>query len=163
MPNTPHKQKITTFLWFDDQAEEAARFYTSVFPDSRIVDVAHYSEVGPGVPGTVMTVDYELSGQRFTALNGGPLFTFTEAISLQVDCDDQAEVDYYWTRLTEGGEGGQCGWLKDRYGLSWQIVPRLLMELAADPDRTRADRVITAMLRMGKLDIQGLVDAHEGR
>jgi predicted 3-demethylubiquinone-9 3-methyltransferase (glyoxalase superfamily) len=163
MPNTPHKQKITTFLWFDDQAEEAARFYTSVFPDSRIVDVAHYSEVGPGVPGTVMTVDYELSGQRFTALNGGPHFTFTEAISLQVDCDDQAEVDYYWTRLTEGGEGGQCGWLKDRYGLSWQIVPRQLLELAADPDRTRADRVIAAMLRMGKLDIQGLIDAHEGR
>ncbi|MGW4893662.1 VOC family protein [Kitasatospora sp. NPDC004240] len=157
-------QKITPFLWFDDQAEEAARFYVSLFPDSRIVDTAHYGEAGPGEAGTVMTVTFELAGQRFTALNGGPLFTFTEALSLQVDCADQTEVDHYWAGLTQGGgEGGRCGWLKDRYGLSWQVVPRQLLELAGDPDPVKSQRVIRAMLGMGRLDVRALEDAHAGR
>jgi len=152
-------QKITTFLWFDDQAEEAAEFYTSLFPDSRIVDVQRYGEVGPGVPGTVMLVTFELAGQRFFALNGGPLFTFDEAISLQVDCADQAEVDELWARLTDGGEESACGWLKDRYGLSWQIVPTRLIELISDPDPAKAARVTEAMLQMRKIDVQTLEDA----
>lgn len=133
-------QKITTFLWFDNQAEEAANHYTSIFDDSRIVDIQRYGEAGPGEAGTVMTVTFELAGQRFIALNGGPHFTFTEAISLSVDCATQEEVDELWARLGEGGEDGPCGWLKDKYGLSWQIVPRKLTELMSDPDPVKSDR-----------------------
>lgn len=157
-------QKITTFLWFDDQAEEAAQHYVSVFGgDSRIVETSRYSEAGPGEPGSVMTVTFELAGQQFIALNGGPEFTFSEAISLQVDCADQEEVDAFWAGLGEGGEHGPCGWLKDRYGLSWQIVPRKLGELLGDPDPEKSQRAMRAMLGMKKLDVQGLVDAAEGR
>jgi predicted 3-demethylubiquinone-9 3-methyltransferase (glyoxalase superfamily) len=155
-------QKITTSLWFDDQAEEAAAFYGSIFADSRIVDVQRYGDAGPGEPGSVMAVTFELAGQEFIAINGGPHFTFSEAISLTVDCADQAEVDELWTRLTDGGEDGQCGWLKDRYGLSWQLKPRTLTELLNEPDQARRNRVIEAMLGMKKIDIQGLLDAHAG-
>ncbi|WP_371484039.1 VOC family protein [Kitasatospora sp. NBC_00315] len=155
------EQKITTFLWFDHQAEEAARFYISLFPDSRILSVQRYGEVGPGEAGSVMTVAFELAGQQHLALNGGPLFPFTEAISLQVNCDDQAEVDRLWAALTEGGgQESDCGWLKDRYGLSWQITPRRLMELLGDPDPIGAQRVMRAMLQMRKIDIQALEDAY---
>jgi predicted 3-demethylubiquinone-9 3-methyltransferase (glyoxalase superfamily) len=153
--------KLTPFLWFDNQAEEAAQFYTSVFPNSKIGDVAHYGEAGPGTPGSVMTVDFELDGQRFTALNGGPEFTFTEAISFQVSCESQEEVDRYWSALSEGGEEGPCGWLKDRFGLSWQIVPTALPRLLGDPDREKAQRAMAAMLKMGKLDIAELERAAE--
>ena len=152
-------QKITPCLWFDGQAEEAARHYTSIFDDSRIVDVQRYGQAGPGKAGTDMTVTFELAGQRFLALNGGPQFTFTEAISLSVDCATQEEVDELWARLGEGGEEGPCGWLKDRYGLSWQIVPRVLTELVGDPDPATSERAVKAMLGMRKIDIQGLLDA----
>ncbi|HEX5569455.1 MAG TPA: VOC family protein [Streptomyces sp.] len=152
-------QKITTCLWFDYQAEEAARHYTSVFGDSRIVEVRRYGQAGPGKAGTVMTVTFELAGQRFLALNGGPQFPFTEAISLSVDCATQEEVDELWARLGEGGEEGPCGWLKDRYGLSWQIVPRKLEELLGDPDPAVSERAMKAMLGMRKIDVQGLLDA----
>ncbi|GLW68150.1 VOC family protein [Kitasatospora phosalacinea] len=156
-------QKITTFLWFDDQAEQAAEFYTSVFEYGRITDVQRYSEAGPGEPGSVMLVSFELFGQEFLALNGGPQFTFNEAVSLQVDCTDQAEVDRYWELLTaDGGAPGPCGWLKDRYGLSWQIVPRRMTELLSDPDPERARRATAAMLQMGKLDIAALEAAADG-
>ncbi|MQS17775.1 VOC family protein [Streptomyces kaniharaensis] len=156
-------QKITTFLWFDDQAEEAAAFYTSLFPNSRITRVARYGETGPGAAGSVMTVDFELAGQKYTALNGGPAFTFTEAISLQVECADQQEVDELWAKLTaDGGQEAPCGWLKDRYGLSWQITPRVLLDLVAGPDRAKADRVMAAMMRMQKIEIQPLLDAAGG-
>ncbi|MDX3229290.1 VOC family protein [Streptomyces sp. ME19-01-6] len=154
-------QKITTFLWFDHQAEEAAHHYTSIFDDSRVVDIQRYGEAGPGEPGTVMTVTFELAGQRFIALNGGPHFTFTEAISLSVDCATQEEVDDLWARLGDGGEEGPCGWLKDKYGLSWQIVPTKLTELMRDPDPAKSARVTKAMLGMKKIDIQALVAAHE--
>jgi predicted 3-demethylubiquinone-9 3-methyltransferase (glyoxalase superfamily) len=143
-------------LWFDTEGEEAARFYTSVFPNSRIVEVARYGEAGPRLEGTVMVVSFELDGRPFTALNGGPQFRFTEAVSFQVECADQAEVDRYWETLSEGGEQGPCGWLKDRFGLSWQIVPTRLYELLRDPDTERAQRVMTAMLGMGKIEIAGL-------
>jgi predicted 3-demethylubiquinone-9 3-methyltransferase (glyoxalase superfamily) len=150
-------QKIITNLWFDGQAEEAAAFYTSLLPGSRVVDVMHYTEAGPGEPGTVVTVEFELAGQRFVAINGGPEFTFTEAISLQIDCASQEEVDELWAKLTaDGGEEGPCGWCKDRFGLSWQVVPRRLTELLADPDRDRAARVTRAMLGMHKIDISAL-------
>jgi len=149
-------QKITPWLWFDTQAEEAATFYTSVFKNSRILQVSHYGEAGPRPAGMVMTVSFELDGQEFVALNGGPEFTFTEAVSFMVTCADQAEVDYYWSALTEGGEPGPCGWLKDRYGLSWQIVPTALDELLNDPDRERAQRAMQAMLQMSKIDIAEL-------
>ncbi|WP_128374634.1 VOC family protein [Streptomyces cavernae] len=156
-------QKITTFLWYDGKAEEAAEFYTSLFDDSRIVDVQRYGEAGPGEKGSVMTVEFELAGQRYVALNGGPEFPFTEAISLQVDCADQEEVDRLWTALTaDGGEEGPCGWLKDRYGLSWQIVPRTLTELMRDPDEAKAGRVMQAMLAMKKIDVAELRKAYEG-
>ena len=148
--------KPTPCLWFDTQGEDAARFYTSVFPNSRIVDVARFGEAGPREAGTVMVVSFELDGQPFTALNGGPDFTFSEAVSFQVDCADQAEVDRYWETLSEGGEQGPCGWLKDRFGLSWQIVPTRLTELLADPDRERSQRVMKAMLGMRKIDIAEL-------
>jgi len=156
-------QKITTFLWYDTQAEEAAQLYTSLFDDSRIVHVQTYGESGPGVPGRVMIVEFELAGQRFLALNGGPQFTFNEAMSLSVDCGSQEEVDRLWERLTEdGGEAGPCGWLKDRFGVSWQIVPRKLPELLADPDPEKSKRVMAAMMGMKKIEIQGLLDAYEG-
>ncbi len=149
-------QKITPCLWFDTEGEEAARFYTSVFPNSRIVDVAHYGEAGPRPAGTVMTVSFELDGQGFVALNGGPEFTFNEAISFQVNCETQEEVDAFWSALSEGGEEGPCGWLKDKYGVSWQIVPTALPRLLADPDREKSQRVMAAMLQMKKIEIDGL-------
>ncbi|HET7486698.1 MAG TPA: VOC family protein [Acidimicrobiales bacterium] len=144
---------ITPCLWYDTQAEEAAEFYVSVFPNSRILEVGHYGEAGPGPAGTVMAVKFELDGQEFTTLNGGPLFTFDEAISFQIGCADQAEVDYYWNALTDGGEEGPCGWLKDRYGLSWQVVPGRLIELLGDEDPDRSTRAMRAMLEMKKIDI----------
>jgi predicted 3-demethylubiquinone-9 3-methyltransferase (glyoxalase superfamily) len=151
--------KIVPCLWFDDQGEEAATFYTSVFPNSRITEVTRYGAGGMAEEGSVMTVSFSLDGQDYVALNGGPAFTFSEAISLQVHCTSQAEVDDYWATLTEGGEEGPCGWLKDRYGMSWQIVPTVLLELNADPDRGRAARAAQAMMRMTKLDIAELLRA----
>jgi predicted 3-demethylubiquinone-9 3-methyltransferase (glyoxalase superfamily) len=147
---------ITPWLWFDTQADEAAQFYTSVFPNSRIVEVTHYGSAGPRPEGMVMTVSFELDGQRFAALNGGPDFTFNEAISFLVDCESQDEVDHYWSTLSDGGQEGPCGWLKDRYGVSWQIVPTALGRLLADPDREKAQRVMKAMLSMGKMEIAEL-------
>ena len=147
---------ITPCVWFDTEGEEAARFYTSVFPNSKILDVSHYGDAGPREAGTVMTVEFELDGLRFVALNGGPEFTFSEAISFQVHCEDQDEVDAYWTKLSEGGEEGPCGWLKDRFGLSWQIVPTRLPELLGDPDREKAQRVMACMLGMRKIVIADL-------
>ena len=154
--------RITPNLWFDTEAEQAADFYCSVFPDSRVVQVAHYPEGAPGPAGTVMTVAFELDGQPFVGINGGPQFPFTEAVSLQVDCADQAEVDHYWERLGQGGQEGPCGWLKDRYGLSWQVVPTGMDELFADPDPSRAQRAMQAMLGMGKLDVEALRRAADG-
>jgi predicted 3-demethylubiquinone-9 3-methyltransferase (glyoxalase superfamily) len=151
--------KITPCLWFDTQAEEAANYYVSVFKNSRIVKVTHYSEAGPREAGLVLTVEFELDGEPFTALNGGPEFTFDEAISFQVDCADQAEVDYFWERLAEDGEEGPCGWVKDKYGVSWQVIPRIMPALLTDPDPARAQRAMAAMLQMGKLDVQALQDA----
>jgi predicted 3-demethylubiquinone-9 3-methyltransferase (glyoxalase superfamily) len=149
-------QKITPFLWFDTEGEEAAEFYTSVFPNSKILEIVRYGSAGPRPEGMVMTVSFELDGQKFVALNGGPNFTFSEAISFEVDCDSQEEVDTYWSKLSEGGEEGPCGWLKDRFGVSWQIVPRILTELLADPDREKSQRVMEAMLSMRKLEIEPL-------
>jgi len=156
-------QRITPFLWFDRQAEEAAKLYVSLFKNSKVLSVTRYGEAGPGPQGTVMTVTFLLEGQEFTALNGGPLFKFTEAISFVVNCNTQEEVDELWDRLTMGGEGGQCGWLKDRYGLSWQVVPIALEEMLTDPDPERAGRVMRAMLQMKKIDINGLKRAYENR
>ena len=153
---------ITPCLWFDTESEAAASFYTSVFPNSRIVGVSRYGSAGPRAEGTVMTVTFELDGQRFVALNGGPDFTFNAAISFQVDCAGQDEVDAYWSKLSEGGEQGPCGWLKDRFGVSWQIVPSVLPELLADPDREKAQRVMAAMLSMGKIEIDALEQAAAG-
>jgi predicted 3-demethylubiquinone-9 3-methyltransferase (glyoxalase superfamily) len=150
---------ITPCLWFDTQGEEAAEFYTSIFPNSRILHVARYGEAGPRPAGTVMTVAFELDGQKFVALNGGPEFLFSEAISFQVDCRSQEQVDEYWDRLAEGGEEGPCGWLKDRFGLSWQIVPTRLTELLDDPDPVLSQRVMSAMLQMKKIDIATLEEA----
>ena len=149
-------REITPCLWFDTEGEDAATFYTSIFPNSKILDVSRYGDAGPRPAGTVMTVDFELDGQKFLALNGGPEFTFSEAISFQVHCEDQDEVDAYWTKLSEGGEEGPCGWLKDRFGLSWQIVPTRLPELLGDPDREKAQRVMACMLGMRKIDIADL-------
>jgi predicted 3-demethylubiquinone-9 3-methyltransferase (glyoxalase superfamily) len=149
-------QKIVPNLWFDTEAEEAAAFYTSVFDNSRIVKVMRYTEGAPRPAGTVMTVEFELDGQRFVGINGGPQFTFDEAVSFQVDCETQDEVDYFWERLSEGGEEGPCGWLKDRFGLSWQVAPSALRELLDDPDPERAQRAMQAMLQMRKLDIAAL-------
>ncbi|MGH3471185.1 MAG: VOC family protein, partial [Nocardioidaceae bacterium] len=144
-------QQITPCLWFDTAAEDAAEFYTSLFKQSRIVDVSRYGEAGPRQPGSVMTVQFELQGQQFVALNGGPDYTFNESVSFQVLCESQQEVDYFWTGLSEGGEEGPCGWLRDRFGLSWQIVPTALPTLLNDPDTARAQRVMAAMLSMHKL------------
>jgi predicted 3-demethylubiquinone-9 3-methyltransferase (glyoxalase superfamily) len=154
--------KLTACLWFDTEGEEAARFYTSVFPNSRITGVSHYGEAGPRKAGTVMTVEFELDGQPFVALNGGPDFSFSEAISYQVSCETQEEVDRYWSTLSEGGEEGPCGWLKDRFGLSWQIIPTALPRLLSDPDRERAQRVMAAMLQMRKIEIDELERAAAG-
>ena len=156
------QQRIVPNLWFDTEAEEAAAFYTSVFKHSRIVSVAHYTEAGPRPAGTVMVVEFELDGQRFVGINGGPQFTFDEAVSLQVNCETQEEIDYYWERLSEGGEEGPCGWLKDRYGLSWQVTPTGMDELFADPDPKRAERAMQAMFGMKKLDIAALRSAADG-
>lgn len=155
-------QKITPFLWFDNQAEEAVNFYASVFKSAKIGKMTRYGEAGPGPAGSVMVAEFELEGMRFTALNGGPMFKFTEAISLVVDCKDQAEVDYFWSRLSEGGQPGQCGWLKDKFGLSWQVVPEALPRLLGDPDPVRAGRVMQAMLQMTKIEVDRLEKAHAG-
>ena len=149
-------QKITPCLWFDSQGEEAANFYITVFDNSRILEVARYGAAGPGLQGTVMTVAFELAGQKFVALNGGPHFTFNEAVSFQVSCDTQDEVDYFWRKLSEGGEEGPCGWLKDKYGVSWQIVPTALAELISDPDPEKAQEAMKAMLGMRKIEIETL-------
>jgi len=155
-------QKITPFLWFDDKAEEAVNFYTSLFPNSRILSVTRYGDTGPGPKGTVMTASFELAGQQFVALNGGPHFKFTEATSFVVNCENQEEVDRYWDQLTaDGGQESQCGWLKDRYGLSWQIVPTILIKLLQDPDKEKSNRVMQAMLKMKKIEIPKLVEAAE--
>jgi predicted 3-demethylubiquinone-9 3-methyltransferase (glyoxalase superfamily) len=154
-------QKITPFLWFDNQAEEAINLYVSVFKNSRILSMSRYGEAGPGPAGTVMTATFQLDGQEFMALNGGPDHKFTEVISLFVDCKTQEEVDELWEKLSEGGEQGPCGWLKDRFGLSWQIVPGVLGELLGDPDPAKSQRVMQAMLQMSKIDIAGLKAAYE--
>ena len=154
--------KITPNLWFDTQGLEAAEFYVSVFPDSKITDVTHYGEAGPRPAGTVLTVEFVLDGLAFTAINGGPEFTFDEAVSFAITCADQEEVDYYWRALSEGGEEGQCGWLKDRYGLSWQVVPEEMIELLNGPDKDRADRAMRAMLGMKKLDVAAIRAAADG-
>ncbi len=155
-------QKLTTSLWFDTQAEEAAQFYASVFPSSKVGRVVRYGPAGPGPEGTAMTASFTLFGQEFMGINGGPLFPFTEAVSFVVNCEDQDEVDYYWDRLAEGGEHGVCGWLKDRYGLSWQVVPTALGELMIDSDPEAARRTTEAMLSMTKLVIADLQRAHDG-
>ena len=158
-------QKITPFLWYNDRAEEAARFYVSVFKDAKIGKITRYGEEAveaSGMPaGTVMTVEFELEGQVFTALNGGPTFTFTPAISFVVNCDTQEEVDHYWEKLSDGGRKDQCGWLTDRFGVSWQIVPATLIELLSDPDPARSGRVMQAMLQMTKIEIDKLKQAYE--
>jgi predicted 3-demethylubiquinone-9 3-methyltransferase (glyoxalase superfamily) len=155
-------QKISPFLWFDGQAEEAANFYVSIFKNSKISQIARFGEPGPGPKGAVMTVAFELDGVHFIALNGGPQFKFNQAISMSVDCQTQAEVDFFWDKLSDGGATNVCGWLQDRYGLSWQIVPDLLPRLLSDPDTARADRVMAAMMQMTKLDIAKLETAARG-
>jgi predicted 3-demethylubiquinone-9 3-methyltransferase (glyoxalase superfamily) len=154
-------QNITPFLWFDDNAEEAMNFYVSIFKNSRVGNVTRYGEAGPGPKGSVMSATFQLDGQEFYALNGGPVFKFTPAISFFVNCETQAEVDELWERLSAGGEKSQCGWLKDKYGLSWQIVPSILGKLLADRDPAKAKRVMEAMLQMHKLDIAKLKQAYE--
>ncbi|MCL5274594.1 MAG: VOC family protein [Chloroflexi bacterium] len=156
-------QKITPFLWFDNNAEEAVNFYTSIFPNSQVLSVSRYGEAGPGPAGQVMVMSFRLDGQEFQALNGGPIFKFTEAISFVVDCKTQDEVDMYWEKLSAGGEESQCGWLKDKFGLSWQIVPAALGELLSDPNPVKAQRVMQAMLQMSKIDILGLENARDQR
>jgi len=163
----PKMQKITTFLWFDGQAEEAAQYYVSIFKNSRIVGTTHYDEeasTAAGRPkGSVMTVEFDLDGQRFTALNGGPVFKLTEAISLVVSCENQTEIDYFWEKLSAGGQEVECGWLKDRYGLSWQVMPDSLMEMLRSKDPEKSRRVMAAVLKMKKLDVAVLTKAYEGR
>ena len=154
-------QLITPFLWFDHQAEEAAAFYTSIFPNSKIIRVVRYSEAGPGAAGSAMTVEFQLQGQSFVALNGGPHFKFTEAISFVVNCSTQEEVDRYWEKLSAGGAEVECGWLKDKFGLSWQVVPTVLPELLSDSDADKSGRVMRAMLKMKKLDIRALKQAYD--
>ena len=162
-------QPITPCLWFDSQAEEAARFYTGIFKNSKIGKISRYTEAGREAhgrpPGSVMTVEFELNGQPFTALNGGPHFKFNEAVSFQIMCRDQEEVDHYWNNLTEGGDPNaqQCGWVKDKYGLSWQVVPTALIEMMSDPDREKSGRAMEAMLKMKKIDIAAMRQAYEGR
>ena len=160
--------KITPCLWFDDQAEEAANFYVSIFKNAKITDVARYGEAGKEIhrrpPGSVMTVEFELNGQSFTALNGGPIFKFNEAVSFQIFCEDQSEIDYYWEKLGAGGdpEAQQCGWLKDKFGLSWQVVPQMLAGILSDPSDPRSQRAMSALMEMKKLDIAALQKAYAG-
>lgn len=154
-------QKITPFLWYDDKAEEAMNFYVSIFKNSKVLRVTRYGEAGPGPKGTVMTAEFQLEGQEFVALNGGPHFKFDEAISFVVNCETQEEVDYFWQKLSEGGAESQCGWLKDKYGLSWQVVPTILAELLLDKDPEKSERVMKAMLQMKKIDIKALKQAYE--
>jgi predicted 3-demethylubiquinone-9 3-methyltransferase (glyoxalase superfamily) len=157
-------KKLTSCLWFDNQAEEAANFYCSVFKDSKIGKIARYPEGSPGPAGEVMTVEFELNGQKFLGLNGGPHFKFTEAVSFIIDCDGQEEVDYYWDKLLEGGgQPSQCGWLKDKYGLSWQVTPRQLPELMTKGTKEQGERVMQAMLKMSKIDVQKIQDAYDGK
>jgi predicted 3-demethylubiquinone-9 3-methyltransferase (glyoxalase superfamily) len=156
-------QKITTFLTYDDRAEEAVKFYTSIFKNSRILSETRYGDAGPGPKGSLMTAEFELEGQRFVALNGGPSFKFEQGISLLIDCADQKEVDSFWERLSEGGSPGPCGWITDKFGVSWQVVPRALTEMLNDEDPAKADRTMKAMLQMGKLDIAQLKEAYEGQ
>ena len=162
------KTKISPCLWFDHEAEAAAHFYTAIFKDSKITAITRYGEAGKEIhgkpPGSVLTVAFELNGQSFTALNGGPVFKFNEAVSLQIECENQQEVDYYWEKLNEGGEprAQQCGWLKDKFGLSWQVVPKILPQLLSDPDTAKSERAFQAMLKMKKLDIAGLQRAFAG-
>ena len=156
-------QKITPFLWFDSNAEEAVNFYISIFKDSKVLSVTRYGEAGPGPAGTVLTVAFQLQGQEFIALNGGPHFKFTEAISFSVNCETQEEVDAYWEKLSAGGEQGQCGWLKDKFGLSWQVNPTVLGQMLQDKDPDKANRVMQAMLKMHKIDIATLKKAYDGQ
>ncbi|HET7113095.1 MAG TPA: VOC family protein [Pyrinomonadaceae bacterium] len=158
----PQTQKITTFLWFDGNAEEAANFYISVFKNSKIRDIVRYGDSGPGPKGSVMIVDFELDGEQFTALNGGPEFKFNESISLVVHCQSQEEVDYFWEKLSAGGQQVECGWLKDKFGLSWQIVPEIFLDLLRNSDEPKRDRVMRAMMTMKKLDIKQLQEAVKG-
>jgi predicted 3-demethylubiquinone-9 3-methyltransferase (glyoxalase superfamily) len=155
--------RITPFLWFDSQAEDAAHFYTSIFRNSKVVSVNRYGEAGPGPKGSVMTVKFQLDGQEFVALNGGPHFKFSEAISFVVNCETQEEVDEFWEKLSQGGEKVQCGWLKDKYGLSWQVVPTDLVKMLQDKDPEKSKAVMEAMLQMKKIDIKGLMEAYEHR
>jgi predicted 3-demethylubiquinone-9 3-methyltransferase (glyoxalase superfamily) len=163
--NSPenYMQKITPFLWFDNQAEEAANFYVSIFKNSKIETISRYGDAGPGPKGSVMIVQFQLEGQHFTALNGGPIFSFTPAVSLLVDCQTQDEVDELWQKLSAGGKPDRCGWLKDKYGLSWQIVPSALGKLMSDPDPKKSKRVMQAMLQMDKIDINRLQQAYQGK
>ena len=156
-------QKITPFLWFDDKAEEAMNFYVSIFKNSKVGKVTRYGEAGPGPKGTVMSATFELEGQQFYALNGGPMFQFTPAISLFVNCETQQEVDELWEKLSEGGKRDRCGWIKDKYGLSWQIIPTALGRLMGDKDPAKSNRVMKAMLQLDKIDIEGLQRAYDGR
>jgi predicted 3-demethylubiquinone-9 3-methyltransferase (glyoxalase superfamily) len=161
------KHKITPCLWFDKEAEDAAKFYVSIFPNSKLGRISRYGnegqEIHGGKPGSVLYVEFEIDGQPFVAMNGGPLFKFDEAVSFQVHCDTQEEIDYFWDRLTEGGQEVQCGWLKDKYGLSWQVVPTVMARMMTDPDRAKSDRVMKAFLQMKKYDIAALERAYEGR
>ena len=156
-------QKITPFLWFDHQAEEAMNFYTSIFKNSKIGNVSRYGEAGPGQKGTVMVASFELEGQKFIAMNAGPKFKFTEAISFAVDCSTQEEVDYFWEKLSAGGDESMCGWLKDKFGLSWQVIPKTLGQLMSDPDPEKSKRVMMAMLKMRKIIIRDLQNAYDGK
>jgi predicted 3-demethylubiquinone-9 3-methyltransferase (glyoxalase superfamily) len=156
----PGMQKITPFLWFDNQAEEAMNFYVSIFRNSKVLSINRYGEGAPAPKGTVMTANFELDGQAFTALNGGPMYKFSPAISFVVHCETQAEVDEYWAKLSEGGKENHCAWLEDKFGVSWQIVPNALMELLSDPDPAKAGRVMQAMMQMNKIDIETLKQAH---
>ena len=159
----PRTQKITTFLWFDSNAEEAVNFYVSIFKNSRVLKTVRNGDAGPGPKGSPLTIGFELDGQEFTALNGGPQFKFNEAISQVVHCDTQEEVDYFWEKLSEGGEKVECGWLKDKFGLAWQITPDVLLELIADSDQQKSQRVMKAMMQMKKIDIKGLQEAAAGK
>ncbi len=158
----PREHKITTFLWFDNNAEEAVNFYTSIFKNSKILSSTRYTEAGPRPKGTIMTINFQLDGQEFTALNGGPEFKFTEAMSQVVHCDTQEEVDYFWEKLSAGGQIIECGWLKDKFGMFWQIVPDVFLELLEDPDEKKVDRVMKAMMKMKKLDIKAIQQAAAG-
>jgi predicted 3-demethylubiquinone-9 3-methyltransferase (glyoxalase superfamily) len=156
-------QKFTPFLWFDNNAEEAMNYYVSIFKNSKVLNVTHYGDAGPGPKGTVMTAEFELDGQKFVGLNGGPQFKFTWAISFVVNCETQEEVDYFWEKLSEGGEESRCGWVKDKFGLWWQVTPRILGELVGDKDPEKSKRVMEAMMQMGKIEIEPLKRAYEGK